>query len=300
MGDLDGGSLIAAQSAQGNDPKQNSRPRGFFGRLFSKDGPNRSTQVQSEKAGEPKSYDALAAATPGMLNLRSMHLDDVAIPKSDIVAVPEEIKKDDLVSVFSESGLTRIPVYTDTLDTPIGFVHLKDFALKHGFNSKGSRYNLREMVRPLLFAPPSMPIGILLQNMQNERSHMALVIDEYGGVDGLVTIEDLIEQVIGEIEDEHDIDEGVYWAEEKPGCYLVQAKAPLDEFEAKIGMRLTSKDEDEEIETLGGLVVMLIGRVPVRGEVISHPAGPEFEIVDADLRRVKRIRVRTGAEAKNG
>jgi len=121
---------------------------------------------------------------------------------------------------------------------------------------------------------------------------MALVIDEYGGVDGLVTIEDLIEQVIGEIEDEHDIAEGEFWVVEKPGCYLAQAKTPLEDFEAEIGMRLTGDADEEEIDTLGGLVFVLTGRVPTRGEIVFHPSGAEFEVIDADPRRVKRLRVR--------
>jgi len=138
-----------------------------------------------------------------------------------------------------------------------------------------------------------MPIGVLLAKMQAERRHMALVIDEYGGVDGLVTIEDLIEQVIGEIEDEHDTGEDQTWFREKSGCYIAQARTPLDEFEAEIGQSLTNHDDvdEEEIDTLGGLVFMLSGRVPARGEVIVHPDGPEFEIMDADPRRIKRLRV---------
>jgi magnesium and cobalt transporter len=134
----------------------------------------------------------------------------------------------------------------------------------------------------------------LLTKMQAERRHMALVIDEYGGVDGLVTIEDLIEQVIGEIEDEHDVDEGKYWTLEKTGSYIVLAKTPLADFEAEIGYSLTDHDDvdEEEIDTLGGLVFMLSGRVPARGEVVVHPDGPEFEVIDADPRSIKRLRVR--------
>jgi magnesium and cobalt transporter len=135
--------------------------------------------------------------------------------------------------------------------------------------------------------------------MQTERIHMALVIDEYGGVDGLVTLEDLIEQVLGEIEDEHDIAEGRYWTREQPGVYLVQARAPLEDFEAEIGINLTAHDEidEEEIDTLGGLVVMLSGRVPARGEIVQHPDGLEFEVVEADPRRIKRLRVRLPGQA---
>ena len=216
----------------------------------------------------------------------------MAIPTVEIVSVASDITQDELVAVFRESGLTRLPVYRDTLDQPVGMVHLKDFALQHGFNGTGAEFDLSKMVRPLIYAPPSMPIGVLLQKMQSDRMHMALVIDEYGGVDGLVTIEDLIEQVIGQIEDEHDIDEDQLWTLEKPGCYLAFAKTPLEDFEAEIGMRLVDPGEDEEIDTLGGVVFVLTGRVPARGEVIPHPAGPQFEVVDADPRRVKRLRVR--------
>ena len=230
--------------------------------------------------------------SPGLSNLRRMRVEDVMIPKVEIVAVPVASTKSELVEVFRDSGLTRLPVYNETLDSPMGMVHLKDFALQHGFNGTGERFNLRKMLRPLIYAPPSMPIGVLLQKMQSDRRHLALVIDEYGGVDGLVTIEDLIEQVVGEIEDEHDIAEGRYWTVEAPGCYLAQARAPLEEFEAEIGQKLTSDEDEEEIDTLGGLVAMLAGRVPARGEVIKHPDGPDFEVVDADPRRIKRLRVR--------
>ena len=229
---------------------------------------------------------------PGLLNLRRMRVEDVAIPKAEIVAVPADIDKDELVSVFRESGMTRLPVYDGTLDTPVGMAHLKDFALQHGFNGPSPDFDLRKMLRPLLYAPPSMPIGVLMQKMQNDRMHMALVIDEYGGVDGLVTIEDLIEQVVGEIEDEHDIAEDGYWLQEAPDCWLVQSRAPLDEFEGAIGRRLVGEADEEEIDTVGGLVFMLAGRVPARGEVIHHPSGPDFEVVDADPRRIKRLRVR--------
>ena len=138
-----------------------------------------------------------------------------------------------------------------------------------------------------------MTIGVLLTKMQAERRHMALVIDEYGGVDGLVTIEDLIEQVIGEIEDEHDVEEDQFWSLEKTGTYLALAKTPLEDFEAEVDLSLTDHEDvdGEEIETLGGLVFMLAGRVPARGEVVIHPDGPEFEVIDADPRRIKRLRV---------
>jgi magnesium and cobalt transporter len=137
-----------------------------------------------------------------------------------------------------------------------------------------------------------MPVGVLLQKMQKDRVHMALVIDEYGGVDGLVTIEDLIETVIGEIEDEHDEADAALWIMEKPGVYLAHARAPLEEIEAAIGLRLRTGEDDEEIDTLGGLVFLRTGRVPARGEIVPHESGVAFEVIDADPRRIKRLRLR--------
>ena len=297
MGDTDDGSSDALQSVQDPDSR---RHRGFFGWIIGAFGSSDDDEGQQYEHRRAGNGAAAAAFLPGIVNLKRMRLEDVAVPKAEIISVPANIKKDDLVTVFRDSGLTRLPVYTRTLDTPIGLIHLKDLALKHGFNGKGPRFSLRKMVRPLLFAPPSMPIGVLLQKMQSERTHMALVIDEYGGVDGLVTIEDLIEQVIGEIEDEHDIDEGEPWIKEKPGCYLALAKTPLDEFEAEIGVRLVKSGDDEEIETLGGLVVVLTGRVPTKGEMVLHPNGLEFEVVDADPRRIKRLRIRVPQLQKDG
>lgn len=288
MGETVDGSSSAAQRAL---PTQQNEQRGFWGRIINVLTPptDQTTPTEIEDAAQ---QPVAGANILGMYNLRRMRVEDVMVPKADIVSVPSTIDQAELYKVFKESGLTRLPVYDGTLDSPIGLVHLKDFALTHGFNGKNKKFSLKSMIRPLLYAPPSMPIGVLLQKMQSERSHMALVIDEYGGVDGLVTIEDLIEQVVGEIEDEHDHEDDSYWVVEKPGCYLALAKTPLDELEAEIGRSLTEGLDDEEIDTLGGLVFLLAGRVPARGEVIRHPAGPEFEVVDADPRRVKRIRVR--------
>ncbi len=288
MGDTGDGPSMAAQSAP---PDQNDQKQGIFARLRNALLPEASPATPEDT---PSQTVKPAGSMLGMLNLRRMRVEDVAIPKTDIVAVPVTATKDELVKVFRDSGLTRLPVYDGTLDTPIGIANLKDFALRHGFNGDSKDMDLADMLRPLLFVPPSMPLGVLLQKMQAERIHMALVIDEYGGTDGLVTIEDLIEQVVGEIEDEHDIEEAKSWVMEKPGVYMVQARTELEDFEAEIGMQLTAHDEidEEEIDTLGGLATMLAGHLPARGEVIMHPDGPEFEVVDADPRRIKRLRVR--------
>lgn len=289
MGDTDEGSSSAAQRAQSD--QDDGTDKGFFTRLFDALSP------QSEAAGDDDADGHAPVSTSqtlGLLNLRRMRVEDVAIPKADIKAVPVTLAQDELVAVFRDCGLTRLPVFDGTLDTPIGFVNLKDFALGYGFNGQANQFDLTNLVRPLLYVPSSMTLGILLQKMQTERTHMALVIDEYGGTDGLVTIEDLIEQVVGAIEDEHDVDEAKSWVQEEPGVYSALAKSDVQAFEAEIGMPLTDHDEidEEEIDSLGGLVFMLSGHVPVRGEVIRHPDGIEFEVIEADPRRIKRLRVR--------
>ncbi len=296
MGDSIDPSSGAAQSAlDQTDTKPTAQQDGLFTRLRKAlRAPERDPEDihdASDQAPRP------VAGFIGIGNLRRMRVENVAVPRAEIIAVASDIGLTELVEVFQESGLTRLPVFSRTLDTPIGLVHLKDLALNYGFNGKPAKFSLKGMVRPLLYAPPSMPIGVLLQKMQSERMHMALVIDEYGGVDGLVTIEDLIEQVVGEIEDEHDEPEDQLWVNEKPGCYLVQAKAPLDELTEELGLRLSAEETDEEIDTLGGLVFVLLGRVPARGEVIPHDSGAQFEIVDADARKIKRIRVRLSGAA---
>ena len=288
MGSSSDGSAVApgVTADDGEDPPQ----RGFFGRILDAFSP-------PEQDDRPEGDVALAATQPapmtlpGIGNLRKLRVDDVAIPKAGIAAVPLDIGRDDLVEVFRKHGFSRLPVYKGDMDHPQGLVLLKDFALQHGFGAKAG-FDLSALLRPVLYAPPSMPIGVLLQKMQRDRVHMALVIDEYGGVDGLVTIEDLIETVIGEIDDEHDDAEAAMWKMEKPGVFLVQGSAPLDEFEAAIGLRLRMDDDDADIDTIGGLVFLRNGSVPARGEIVPHESGAEFEVLEADPRKIKRLRVR--------
>jgi magnesium and cobalt transporter len=293
------GAAPGALTATEDDPDEPAQ-RGFFGRLMSAISPADQSTLKPDSSN-PAPPPVPAVATHGLGNLRRMRVDDVAVPKVDIVAVALDIGKDALVEVFREHGFSRVPVYKGTLDHPQGLILLKDLALQYGFGA-GGKFSLRRMLRPVLYAPPSMPVGVLLQKMQRERVHMALVIDEYGGVDGLVTIEDLIETVIGQIEDEHDEDEGNLWKEEAPGVFMAQATAPLAEFEPALGVTLRTSEEDQEIDTLGGLVMLRTGRMPARGEIVPHESGVEFEVVDADPRRIKRVRVRlpgaVSAEAK--
>lgn len=276
------------QEASSPDPE--GAQRGFLSRLKGV----LSSPSQEDENPAPPQISLTQPLPLGLMNLRRMRVEDVSVPKADIVAVPAGISREELFETFRESTKTRLPVYDGTLDTPIGLVNLKDFALRYGFDCTSEAFELRGIVRRLLYVPPSMPLGVLLQKMQAERIHMALVIDEYGGTDGLVTIEDLIEQVVGEIEDEHDLAEDNFFTREKAGVYMALAKTPLEDFEAETGLNLTANDEidEEEIDTLGGLVFMLAGRVPTRGEIVPHPDGPEFEVIEADPRRIKSMRVR--------
>ena len=292
MEDNDGSSK-AAQSAPSKSVANfnfSDKLMGLFSRNKTNDIPETNDEIQENK---------ISTESHGMFNLRRLCVEDVAIPKAEIVSVSADIKKSELVSVFRESGLTRLPVYEGTLDNPIGMVHLKDFTLGYAFAKKNT-FKIKDILRPLLYVPASMTIGVLLTKMQSDRRHLALVIDEYGGVDGLVTIEDLIEQVIGEIEDEHDIDEGQMWTWESDNTIVALARASLGELGPEIGIDFTQvPDIDvEEVDSLGGLVFVLAGRVPVRGEVVQHPQGLEFEIIDADPRRIKRVRLRLRTSVK--
>jgi magnesium and cobalt transporter len=279
MGDTSDGSSAAQRALE--DPRE-SETRGLFGRLFD-------ALTPDDEDGRERARE-LGQTLPGLANLQRLKVQDVAIPKAEIVAIEQGADLTDIVAQFRESGYSRIPVYDETLDNPLGLLLLKDLALRYGFNGHHD-IDLRAILRPILYVPPSMPLSVLLRKMQAERTHFALVIDEYGGVDGLVTIEDLLEQVVGEIEDEHDTEEEADIIRESEGAFLANARAPLSDLEAELGFALTDEAEDEEIDTLGGLVFLLCGRVPVRGEVISHPSGLEFEVIDAEPRRIKRLRV---------
>ena len=290
MGDTDGSSSAArsAQLNEGNSQKKTVTVLARVAGLFSFG--NKTEQLNTNES----TVGVKREASDEVGNLLRLSVEDVSIPKADIVAVHESITKDELFDTFKNTALTRLPVYENTLDSPLGFVHFKDFILKSNASDDGSPFLVKNILRDLLFVPLSMSLGVLLAKMQAERTHMALVIDEYGGVDGLVTIEDLIEQVVGDIEDEHDEANQKDWLVEKPGQYLATAKTSLREFKEETGLDLTNESsiDAEEIDTFGGLVFMLAGRVPVRGEIVPHPHGMEFEIVEADPRRVKKLRLR--------
>jgi magnesium and cobalt transporter len=295
MADLPDGHAAAGPQARDDDDPE-SPGRSFFSRLFRRESAD---DEEPPRAGSANGGGASASRElmVNLRNLRRVRVEDVSVPRPEIVAIPEEASLAEVVEAFKTSTLSRLPVYGETLDQPLGLVHLKDLALVYGFDATVRDFDLKGLIRPLLYAPPSMPIGVLLQKMQAARIHMALVIDEYGGVDGLVTIEDLLEQVVGDIADEHDEVEGALWTEEVPGVYLVQARMDLDDFEAVAATRLVDRELADEVDTVGGLVIRLAGRVPARGEVVRHPEGYEFEVLDADARRIKRLRARLAAAA---
>ena len=215
---------------------------------------------------------------------------DVMVPRADIVAVEHKASADDVVKLMAEQSHSRLPVYRGTLDDVIGMIHIKDVL---GAIARKEAVDLQKLLRKTLFVAPSMRVLDLLLQMRVSRIHMALVVDEYGGIDGLITIEDLVEQIVGEIEDEHDTPEGPLIETAGEDTLLARARATIAEFEGLVGPVLTEEEREQDIDTLGGLVFTLAGRVPVRGELIVHPAsGIEFEVVDADPRRVRRLRVR--------
>ena len=229
-----------------------------------------------------------------VIGFGSSRVEDCMVPRADIVGVDKDAKIKDVLKLFSNSNHSRIPVYRETLDDPIGMLHMKDL-ISVFTDDNFNEIKLENFLREILFVPPSMKSRDLLVRMQTSRIHMALVIDEYGGTDGLVTIEDLIEEIIGEIEDElfeEDFDR-IKIFENHIDTY---ARTSIEEINNLIGKSLFTENIDEEINTIGGLVFVLAGRVPQRGELIKHPLGFEIEITDADSRKIKKVRLRVRAK----
>lgn len=223
-----------------------------------------------------------------ILRLRDRSAEDAMVPRADIVAVESTTSRDDVIALMTKTGHSRLPVYRETLDDAIGMIHIKDVISWEG---KPEGFNLSKILRRVLFVAPSMEILELLLEMRAKRSHMALVVDEFGGIDGLITIEDVVEEIVGEIEDEHDSAPEPNFVRRPDGTIEADARTPIGVIEEEFPSAL-SDEEKEYIDTLGGLVVSLSGRVPIRGELIAHPSGVEFEVLEADPRRIKRLRVR--------
>ncbi len=260
-----------------------------------------------------------------LLRFGALRVEDIMVPRADIIAMDENAPVEEILQKFRQAGVSRIPLYHETLDDPRGMVHIKDLvrylmgdaaprdavvieepaagAQKHAAMDL-SRVDLKRPVngarlrREMLYVPPSMPAMNLLIKMQSTRVHMALVIDEYGGTDGLVTIEDLVEQVVGDIEDEHDVTEAANIVEDQRHGLVAQARTPVAELEAHLGLKLLTSEDEAEIDTIGGLVFSIGGRIPARGEIVRHHSGVEFEVLDADPRRIKRLTVHRPRESQ--
>ena len=265
-----------------------------FGRVlsvFGLRGPRRDPAAEAPLVGATAAGAALRSQAEAF---QTITVGDVMTPRADITGVELSSSLEAVVAAFAESEHSRLPVYRDTLDDPVGVAHLKDVfrLLAHPSAAPAEGAILHHLKRPTLYVPPSMLAADLLVRMQASRIHMAMVIDEFGGVDGVVTLEDVIEAVVGEIDDEHDEAAVTQIVARPGGVFEADGRAPLEVLETALGRVLSAPDLEEDIETVAGLVTALAGRVPQRGEVITHPAGLEFEITDADPRRVKRLRIR--------
>lgn len=305
---------IMTHISRDQDLQTPTKPNGFFGwlRNLLRFGNQNATlresiiDVLDEHEEELENADPLTEQERSMLlnilGFSNLRVEDVMVPRADIVAVEQDQSLEELMAVLAEAGHSRVPVYRETLDDPIGMYHIKDLlpmvlAQVAGEEPSTAR-DLVKQRREILFVPPSMAVLDLFLKMQTTRVHMALVIDEYGGTDGLLTIEDLVEEIVGEIEDEHDAAEGPMLSRVSEGVFIADARATIDELTEQFGMSLLTEDMDEDIDTLGGLIFDMIGRVPHRGELIRHPVGYEFEVTDADPRRIKKVRIRMSPSRK--
>lgn len=257
-----------------------------------------------------------------ILGLRERRIVDVMVPRADIVAVQQDIGLGELVKVFEGAAHSRLVVYNDTLDDPAGMVHIRDliaFMTKRATENPKPKTKRKKplpagldfkaidlamplsaanIVRTILFVPPSMPAIDLLAKMQATRIHLALVVDEYGGTDGIVSIEDLVELIVGDIEDEHDDDEAPSVTRQPDGSFVADARASLEEVTTILGQDFDVGELANSVDTLGGYLVTLVGRVPVRGELVPGPAPFEIEVLDADPRRVKRVKIHRGKDRR--
>lgn len=236
---------------------------------------------------EPLSEDERVLLA-NILNVRGRAVEDAMVPRADIVAIDADASLAEVIDLMTTSGHSRLPAYRETLDDAVGMVHIKDVLAWRG---RDEQFQLSKLLRRVLFVAPSMEVLQLLLEMRASRTHMALVVDEFGGVDGLITIEDLVEEIVGEISDEHEKGVEPTIQHLADGNLEADARLPVEALEDHVGPMLSEEDR-EDVDTLGGLVVSLAGRVPIRGELIRHPSGLEFEVLEADPRRIRRVRVR--------
>ncbi len=259
-------------------------------------------QREPHEPGEPGGADAddlgpqERALLGNVLKLRDKTAGDVMLPRADIMAMPEDYTLEQAIRLIQRDGHSRYPVFRKQLDDIVGMVHIKDVFASVGNDAS---FDMKAILRKPLFVVPSVPVLDLLLQMRQARIHMALVVDEYGGIDGLVTIEDLVETITGDIADEHDEPGPPQLVEKPDGTIELDARTPVEVFEAKLGPVLTDEERASDIDTMGGLVFNIAGRVPAKGELVSHSSGLEFRVLEADPRRIRRLRVRRpGAQQK--
>ena len=247
-----------------------------------------------DQQSRPEFSDEERAILLNALSFGALQVWDVMVPRSDIMSIDSASTLDQVIDTMRESTHTRLPVFRDTLDDIAGMVHLKDLL---PFWGDGEDFNLQSILRELLFVPPSMKVLDLLMKMRDTGIHMAIVIDEYGGTDGMVTIEDLVEEIVGEIQDEHDKILPPSLTEHSDGSIEADARVDVEDLEKHLALELLERDRREDVDTLGGLIFTLVDRVPARGEIVRHQSGVEFEVLDADPRRVKRVLIRQRSPA---
>lgn len=327
MNDPDPTRSPVANGAAGEDNKQTSTAN-WLQSIRAILGLSPQTSVRDAIEGALKSVDASVepfteterVMFERLLRFGASRVEDLMVPRADITAIDEDEPLSELIRTFDEAGVSRVPVYRETLDDPRGMIHVKDLfgwlvaeatgghdkSVKAGKAGESPRdwtkldlsgldlsrpVTTLKIRRQVLFVPPSMPAADLLIKMQSTRIHMALIVDEYGGTDGLVTIEDLVEQIVGDIEDEHDeAEENLIQADAKHGI-IANARAPIADLEQHIAIKLVDVENESDVDTIGGLVFSLVGRVPGRGELVRHASGVEFEVLDADPRRIKKLKV---------
>lgn len=265
------------------DPAE-KRKRGFFSFL-------RAGKSDGDVDAQTKPSSNSNAMRLRIAEFEDSRVDDVMIPRAEIVAVEVDTPFDELIELFYEAKHSRLPVYRETLDNPIGFVHIKDVMGEIARGGPKDDNVLSRISRNSLIVPPSMKLAALLVKMQATRIHLAIVVDEYGGTDGLVSLEDLVEEIVGEIEDEHDEDTPLLTQRGKH-VWEVDARMEIEDFAEETGIDLELEDYEDDIDTLGGIAFALAGRVPERGEVLRHPKNLDIEIIDADSRRIRRMKLR--------
>lgn len=248
--------------------------------------------TEAEEEGATRFSEEGVELIRNALSFGELRVDDVMIPRADIKGVAVGSGLGEVVRAMQAANHSRLLVYRENLDDVLGIVHIKDLL---PFWGDGESFALEQVMRPVLVVPPSMRVLDLLLEMRATRNRMAVVVDEFGGTDGLVTIEDLVEQIVGELEDEHDREPAPQLIENDDGTIDADGRLDLEELEAKLGFPLLDGEERDEADTLGGLIFTLVDRVPSRGELIAHPSGVRFEVLEADPRRIKRVRIRPQA-----